>query len=293
MHMNIGIVTVLYNSESVIDEFIDSLNAQMFQCFHVYFVENETDSRVCEEVIQRRAAFRYTFVRNQKNVGVAAANNQGLDFFLDNSSYTHVLLINNDVVFGPRFLLKQVSIFADYPRVFVLAPKTFYHGDPDKVWYAGGSLSYLKGGVRHFGHNKRDRLVGKPLFHVTYAPTCSMMLRADKLRECRIRMWEELFVYADDYQFCMDLRASGIEICYAPDIHLWHKISVSTGGSRSEFSRYYLVRNWFYLGLVHRNLAVLLVAPIRAVAWALIRRRVELRALGDGWQMARRRREPA
>lgn len=241
-------------------------------------------------MIRRDANFSYTFVRNSRNIGVAAANNQGLDFFLANLSYTHILLINNDVVFGSRFLDQQIRVFADNSMVSALAPKMFYHSDSKKVWYAGGSLSYLKGGVRHFGHNKRDRLVGKPLFRVTYAPTCSIMLRADRLRESHVRMWEELFVYADDFQFCIDLRSAGIAIYYAPDVHLWHKISASTGGKHSEFSRYHLVRNWFYLGLIHRNVAVLAVAPAMAIAWVLRRRHVELTALRDGWRMARRRR---
>jgi GT2 family glycosyltransferase len=288
--VKIGIVTVLYKSDSVIDGFIDSMNAQGFRDFHVYFVENDVDSQACEHAIRQSARFGYTFVRNQRNVGVAAANNQGLDFFLADATHTHILLVNNDIKVEPDFLLRQVAMFAATPDMDALAPKMFYHSEPSRIWYAGGELSYLKGGVRHLGHNKADRLTGKPLYRVSYAPTCSLMIRSQRLRASGIRMWEELFVYADDYQFCKELRHANIRLYYAPGIPLWHKISTSTGGRGSDFSRYHMTRNWFYLGLAHRNLAVLTLAPLRAIGWWVAGGRTELRALRDGWRMACQRR---
>lgn len=285
----IGIVTVLYKSTSVIKDFIRCMNGQKFRNFHVYFVENEFANSACEHAVETAARFDYTFVRNEQNVGVAAANNQGLDFFLGDDSFTHVLLLNNDIEFNPSFLASQVKVFGSNENVGALAPKMYYYSEPNRIWYAGGKLSYLKGGVRHFGHNKTDKLVGRPLYRVTYAPTCSLLIDAEKLRASCIRMWEELFVYADDYQFCKDLGAKGIALYYAPGIKLWHKISTSTGGSQSDFSRFYLTRNWAYLGLVHHNLAVLGIAPLRACLWALRGRWIELKALGEAWQMARKR----
>lgn len=286
----IGIVTVLFKSAPVIDAFVRCLNTQTFKNFHVYFVENEVTSEACHGAVERAANFNYTFVRNDRNVGVAAANNQGMDFFLADQSYTHVLFLNNDVEFGPQFLQSQIDIFQKHKAVGALAPKIFYYSEPSRVWYGGGKLSYLKGGVRHFGHNKRDKLTGRPLYHITYAPTCSLIVDAEKLRASGIRMWEELFVYADDYQFCKDLRAKRITLYYAPDIKLWHKISTSTGGSQSEFSRFYLTRNWAYLGIVHYNLAVLALIPLRLCLWLFQHHDVELKALREAWRMAKERR---
>lgn len=285
----VGIVTVLFKSAAVIEAFVRCMNAQTFRNFHIYFVENETTCEACERAIGRSAQFEYTFVRNGRNAGVAAANNQGLDFFTADERCTHVLFLNNDIEFGPNFLESQINVFRCNTAVDALAPKIFYYSEPNRVWYAGGKLSYLKGGVRHFGHNKPDRLVGRSLYRVTYAPTCSLMLDTAKLRASGVRMWEELFVYADDYQFCKDLHANGIALYYAPRIKLLHKISTSTGGSQSEFSRFYLTRNWAYLGLVHRNVAVLAFVPIRACQWILQHRAIELKALREAWRMARRR----
>jgi GT2 family glycosyltransferase len=285
--MKIGIVTVLFKSDSVIAGFIASMNAQRFADFHVLCIENDVDNPTCEAAIRADLKVPFTFIRNQSNVGVAAANNQGLDFFLPDESYTHVLFLNNDIEVDADFLQQQVDILTANPRVDALAPKSFYYGTPGKPWYAGGKLSYLKGGCRHFGHNKPDRLTKKLLYPVDYAPTCSLIVKAQPLKKSGIRMWEELFVYYDDTIFCLELKRAGIKMYYTPTIHLQHKISSSTGGSRSEFSRYYLTRNWLYCGLKTRNLAVTTSAIGLAVFHAMARHRIELRALRDALLMKR------
>lgn len=289
-NVEVGIVTVLYRSSEVISAFVRCLNGQTFKDIHVYFVENETANLACEATIRHDAAFNFTFVRNEANVGVAAGNNQGIDFFLRHKKSTYILFLNNDVEFGSTFIDEQVAILKTHDEVKAIAPKIFYYSDPERVWYAGGKISYLKGGVRHFGHNKRDKLVGRSLYKVTYAPTCSLMIEAGRLRESGVRMREELFVYADDYEFCRDLRSSNIAMYYAPTIALWHKISTSTGGSQSDFSRFYLTRNWVYLGLMHRNLAVLAALPFCVCSWVLRRRAVELSGMRDALRMIKQRR---
>ncbi|MFM0669310.1 glycosyltransferase family 2 protein [Paraburkholderia sediminicola] len=285
--MKIGIVTVLFKSNPVIAGFIASMNAQRFTDFHVLCIENDVDNQGCEAAIRADLKVPFTFVRNKSNVGVAAANNQGLDFFLPDESFTHVLFLNNDIEVNADFLQKQVDILIANPRVDALAPKSFYYDTPGKPWYAGGKLSYLKGGCRHFGHNKPDRLTKNLLYPVDYAPTCSLIVKSRPLKESGIRMWEELFVYYDDTIFCLELKRAGIKMYYTPTIHLQHKISSSTGGSRSDFSRYYLTRNWLYCGLKTHNLAVAASAIVLTVFHAVARHKIELRALRDAFLMKR------
>jgi hypothetical protein len=53
--MKIGIVTVLFKSDDVINGFIDSMNAQTFDNFHILFVENDVSNLHCERVIRADA----------------------------------------------------------------------------------------------------------------------------------------------------------------------------------------------------------------------------------------------
>lgn len=284
--MKVGIITVLYKSDDVIDGFIDSLNAQTFKNFEVFFVENDVDGDFCEKRIRERARFSWSFVRNKVNAGVACGNNQGIDHFLHREDITHIHFLNNDIEVESSFIQQHADFFDVHPEMDALAPKMFYYNSGGKIWYAGGCLSYLKEGPRHYGHNKRDILVGKDLFPINYAPTCSLMLRREVLVNTSIRMWEELFVYKDDYVFCKELHKAGTRMFYTPTIHLQHKVSSSTGGRKSDFSRYYTTRNWVYVMLRHRNVMFLTV-PFVWLYHLIAGGDVELRAIRDALRMSK------
>ena len=284
MAAGIGIITVLFKSDSVMEDFINSLNNQTVQHFEVLFIENDVKNEYCESYIKQHARFKYQFLRNEKNVGVAAANNQGIDFFTPKEEIHFLLFFNNDIIFDNDFFEKHLQYFNRYTFIDALVPKMFYQAPAGKIWYAGGSLSYLKASVRHWGHNKKDKLVGKDIFRVSYSPTCSLMIKKDVLLNTRIRMWEQLFVYFDDYVFAKELRDKKVKLYYTPHISLIHKISASTGGNESDFSRYYSVRNWTYLVRKHKNIGFLTVPFL--LAYNLLRRKkIENKGIIDSFKM--------
>ncbi|AWI81671.1 glycosyl transferase [Parazoarcus communis] len=279
----VGIVTVLYKSNDVIKGFIDSINNQTFKNFHVLYVENDVNDFGCESYIKNNATHQYTFIRNKDNYGVAKGNNQGIDLFLEDESYTHILFLNNDIEIDQKFLQDHIQLFSENSFVDALAPKMVYHNTNGKIWYAGGKISYLKGNCRHFGHNKKDRLTGKVLFKVDYAPTCSLMIKSLVLRETQVRMWEELFVYYDDTIFCSELCKKNVRMYYTPTITLSHKISSSTGGNSSDFSRYYLTRNWLYWGIKAKNPVVIATGMVKYLYYLIFSRKIELKAMRDAF----------
>lgn len=283
MNNKIGIITVLYKSESVLEGFVNSLNAQKFKNFEVLFIQNQIDDRFSERYIQENASFDYNYLLNDTNKGVAAANNQGIDFFKTREvEYIH--FFNNDVEFEPTFFEAHIGLFNKYDHIDALAPKTFYYSIKDKIWYAGGCISYLKNNCRHYGHNKRDILRGKEIFRVSYAPTCSFMIKRKVLLKSQIRMWENLFVYFDDYVFSKELWRKKVRLFYAPSITLLHKISVSTGGRRSDFTRYYYTRNWAYVARVNKNYGFLLI-PFWMLYNYVVGKHLENKAIKDSFKM--------
>jgi len=281
--MKIGIVSVLYKSDSVIEDYIESLNRQSFSDFEVLYIENDVTNRYCQQVIEEKSKYPFHFIRNAENVGIATGNNQGIDYFDDRNDCDFILFMNNDVEFDSDFLQKHCE-YHDRFGLDIIVPKILYH-DSQKIWYAGGSLSYLKGGPRHWGHNKKDRLQDQGYFAVDYAPTCSFLIKKDLLIKNNIRMWDQLFVYYDDYQFCLDIKKAGLTIYYVPELTLLHKISSSTGGAESPFSRRFLTRNKFYLMRRHKNL-MFLQTPAALLYYSLSGRSIETKAILESLKMA-------
>jgi hypothetical protein len=97
-------------------------------------------------------------------------------------------------------------------------------------------------------------------------------------------MWENLFVYADDYVFSRELWNKKVQLYYTPDIGLLHKISTSTGGTQSDFSRYYMTRNWAYLVRKFKDVGFLII-PFWMAYNKIKGNKIENKAITDSFKM--------
>ena len=82
----IGVVTVLFNSAKVIMPFIECVISQQHTKFNIYIIDNNSQDNSLE-IISNFTDSRIRLIRNDSNIGVAAANNIGIkNAFKDNCS---------------------------------------------------------------------------------------------------------------------------------------------------------------------------------------------------------------
>src|ERR1700760_5135646 len=93
----IGVVTITYNSEKVLPEFIDSIKKQTYQDFALYVIDNNSSDNTLSMLSDWNES-RLFVIPNLVNRGVAAGNNQGIRAAIEEGC-NYVLLLNNDVVF--------------------------------------------------------------------------------------------------------------------------------------------------------------------------------------------------
>lgn len=240
----IGIVTVLYNSEPVLEEFFQTLGEQTEKDFTLYLVDNASKDKSLE--LSRRLAatadFPCVFFAEKENWGVAKGNNIGIEAALaDGCEY--VLLSNNDIVLRPdtieNLLRGMKEMDAD-----MAVPKIYYH-DSGLIWCAGGRYRWLMGDTQHIGEKEEDNgQYDSPCF-TEYSPTCFMLIKSDTFRKIGM-MDEKYFVYFDDTDFVYRaVKKNGKKLAYIPSSTLDHKVSSCTG-FESEFSRYMNSRNVVY-----------------------------------------------
>lgn len=267
----IGIVTVLFNSDDVLPGYFESLARQRGTCFRLYIIDNsKTDSGSC---LSREFAERYgisaDIVFNDANVGVARGNNQGIEMALRDGC-DQILLSNNDIEFADPNLIAGMISFGAAKGADAVVPKIYYHGDPNRIWCAGGHFSRHAATTPHYGDGEDDRGQYDTQRTIDYAPTCFMLLRAEVFRDVGM-MDERYFVYYDDTDFMWRMKAAGKNLQYWPTGKVWHKVSFSTGGSESLFSLYYGFRNRIYFIRKNYPLSLRLVSIIYIFLTLLIK----------------------
>jgi GT2 family glycosyltransferase len=236
----IGLVTVTYNSAAMLDEFFSSLSSQSYRQLCLISVDNASTDETVVLLNAYAGWVEQLIVANSSNVGVAAANNQGIRAAIE-VGCEYVLLINNDVVVDPELLAELVRGLEEH-TCDMTVPLIYFSDPPDKIWTAGGSFQPKLGfRVHHRGLDEEDHGQYTQPAKIDYAPTCCVLIRREVFGKIGL-MDERYFVYADDVDFMYRARQAGILMYYIPRGKLWHKVNGLTGGSISDFSYYYNAR---------------------------------------------------
>ena len=245
----IGIVTVLYKSETVLEDFFKTLNEQSYKYFILYVIDNKSPDNSLDKSKEfaKSVWFETKFIENDDNYGVAKGNNQGIQAALEDGC-DYILLSNNDVVLKPDTIEKLYFGLIENNADMVV-PKIYFYRT-NLIWMAGGKFTWHNGANKHYGYKKKDRGQFDKCKKIDYAPTCFMLIK----REVFITVGmidEKYFVYYDDTDFVYRAMKKGKKLFYIYNSILEHKESTSTG-VKSDFTMYYLFRNRIYFAKKHR-----------------------------------------
>lgn len=241
MGPKVGVVLINYRSAQDTLECVRSLLGSTYEDMHVWVIDNASEDDSIETLRDGLANDAgVTLVPNDENLGFGLANNQGMELAFANGC-EYALLLNNDTVVDERMVEELVSHAAPYT---VIAPLIVTHKDPRIVWFAGGSIDRLARTHHH--------LRGKSVSEAPDGPTatefltgCCMMLSRNAFLQTG-GFGEEYFLYWEDADLCMRLRAKGFTLLLCPKAVVQHKVSASTGGTGSLLGDYYYLRNRLY-----------------------------------------------
>tara|TARA_B100001769_G_scaffold142743_1_gene111785 strand:- start:4720 stop:5628 length:909 start_codon:yes stop_codon:yes gene_type:complete len=245
----IGVVTVTYNSDKVLQPFLSDLFAQSFHNFNLYVIDNASEDKTLK-ILDDLNDNRVNQIRNHSNIGVAAANNIGIKKALEDKC-SHILILNNDIEF-PNSLFKDMLVSIKKENCSMMTPKIMYHSDKDIIWYAGGGFKKSNGYLPyHTGFNENIKNNNYQSLYVDYASTCCLLIKKDVFETIGY-MDEKYFVYFDDTDFLFRVKKEGVhKIYYDSQITLFHKVGSLTKSLTKEFERSY--RTHFFLKQNIRN----------------------------------------
>src|SRR5262249_447257 len=144
-------------------------------------------------------------------------------------------------------------------------PRITYFDDPSKDWYSGGRFVLWRGFKgEHTRPRLSDRAGNAQPRWTEVAPGCCVMFTMDTFR--KVGLFDPAyFVYVEDTDLFLRMQGAGLRLLYVPDLVIAHKVSLSTGGSQSDFSIRYCQRNQIYA--VRKHYGECAVAAQVAVAW--------------------------
>lgn len=246
----IGLVTVLFKSDTVLLDFFKSIAKQTHKDYILYLIDNSpapSSDKIIEDCLAQNTITQYTHIKNIANIGVAEGNNIGIRQALADDC-SHIILLNNDIELEQDFVFSNMLSLCEKGEK-IIVPKIFYY-DTRKLWMAGGVMNKWRALGIHYGNGKDDAPEYNIAKYITYAPTCFMMIESSIFKTVGL-MDAKYFAYYDDTDFVFRAIKAGYKMYYQPALTVLHKVSSSTG-SNPTFYVYYSTRNKIYF--IRKNL---------------------------------------
>ena len=229
--LSVFAVIVNYRSASLTAEAVASLGG-CHGTFPIKVVVVDNGSGEAELRRLRESCPSCDILPAGRNLGFGGGCNRGIRHALDQGA-DFVLLLNNDAEVNVGFLEPLVKAVEDGGTV--ATPKIVDVNG--RVWYGGGFVDFHRGGFYHETGPDRAEM-GR---EVSFASGCCLLVPRQVFETIGL-FAEDYFLYYEDAEFCMRLRAAGVRIRYVPESVIRHKVS-STVGKSSKLTIYYGTRN--------------------------------------------------
>lgn len=245
----VALVTVTYNSQTVINGFMNSLLSQTYSNWHLYVVDSGSNDDTLNEIKKIPHNNQVTILALNENVGFAKGNNIGIKQALQDKC-DYLMLINNDVEFDNDFL--TLIAHEVYQKEFaILAPKMNYFKPKNKIWAAGGGFIPKNAwAAYHVGENELDLGQFDKDCDCDFVPMCCVAIKSNLFQKIGL-LDEKYFIYSEDADWFYRAKLLGYRIRYFHKAILYHKVSSLTGGSTSKIGASFGTRNRVYFICKH------------------------------------------
>ena len=219
-------VILAWNNYQDTEDCLESVTELDADNLEIVLVDNGSSDQTPAKV--REKFPQVHVIENGQNLGVPAGYNVGFRYALQKGA-EYILMLNNDTVLAPDMLTELLKIAKDDPSTGIVMPKVLYYGSDKDVWSSGGRYRIFPPAIL-MTENRES--AANHLRLIEYAPSCALLIHQQAFELAGLFDPGYLFLY-DDWDFSERVRAHGLNIWYAPNARVWHKVSRSTKGPTS------------------------------------------------------------
>lgn len=220
----VSVVIVNYNAGQFLQSCIRSLKTYGIKEMEIVVVDNHSTDNSLSMVEQDYQDV--IIIRNSKNLGFPAANNQGFSI----ASGKYIFMLNPDAEVTPNAIQNMLDFMEQNPRVGLLAPRTVdqMQNPVQSIWQQPTlwstllnmwHLGFLLPNHNYASHDKQS------IFEVEAASGAAMFF-SRKILEKLHGLDENLF-WIEDIDFCKRILQTGYQIMYFPFATVIHHVSVT------------------------------------------------------------------
>jgi len=276
---------------------VRNLQGSIYPHLDILVIDNHSDDNSVS--ILRQSLPEVLVEETPENLGFAGGCNYGLQFAKE-QGYEWILLLNNDTFAAIDMVSHLVEEIEK--DIALLSPKVYYTKDPKRIWFAGGQRHVWLLEMYGTGKGKKESSKWSQSKDVDYLVGTCLLVNMQAATQVGF-LDERYFMYYEDLDWCLRFQDAKYRLRLVAKAHLFHDVSLSSGGEGSPHHRYYLARSsiLFFRRHAGRGIPFLIVcyrtlSALKAILSFLLHGRWEtavayLHGLRDGFQLIRPKKE--
>jgi len=225
--MDVSIVIVNWNTKTLLADCLESIYEQTDGVeFEVIVVDNGSSDNSALMVGQRFP--EVVLIKNEQNIGYAAANNKGIDI----ATGRYVLVLNSDIVIVDNAIAETVEFADIHSGAAVVSCKVcnpdnsvqatcFMYPSLLNMILADTYLNRIFKNNKFFGRERMTWFKWDYSFELDVVAGCFMLVRREAIEQVGL-MDESFFMYSEETDWCYRFGEANWEVVYTPHTKIIH-----------------------------------------------------------------------
>jgi len=219
----VSIIILTWNGVRHISDCLESVQKSTYPNYEIIVVDNGSKDGTLELI--RNNFPNVKLISNSKNLGFAGGNNIGIK----QATGDIIFLLNDDTKIHPNVIGVLVKELTGSSKIGIVGPKIYFMSDaagskkePNKIWFAGGMIDWVRGEGYHLGRNLTDNeLVNDIKKEVDFITGCALMIKREVIEKIGV-LDERFFAFYEDADWCQKAKKAGYQVIYIPFGGIWH-----------------------------------------------------------------------
>jgi GT2 family glycosyltransferase len=257
----VHILLPVYNRRAVTEKFIECLCAQSYRNYHLLLIDDGSTDGTSEMVSER--INNLTVLRGVGDWWWAGSLQQGIEWLKRNAADDDVVLfINDDVTFGPEFLMKAVELLQGYRGMLL----------PQVLNTRSGCIE--ESGVEADLRKLTFKTASSPE-RINCLPTRGLFMYLSVIKQVGDFFPRLLPHYLSDYEYTIRAYRMGIPLRTSPELTISFN-EMTTGYRNIESDSFvdFLTKyfsNKYVNNPIHWSMFILLSSPKMYIPWHLLK----------------------
>jgi len=219
----VSIIILTWNGVGHIFNCLESVQKSTYQNYEIIVVDNGSKDGTSDLIKNNFPNVK--LILNKKNLGFTGGNNIGIK----QASGNIVFLLNDDTKIHPDLIETLIKELKNSLKIGIVGPKIYFmpalsadRDEPNKIWFAGGKIDWVKSDSLHLGRNLIDKeLINDSKKEVDFITGCALMIKKEVIDKIGL-LDDKFFAFYEDADWCQKAKKAGYQVIYIPFGGVWH-----------------------------------------------------------------------